>query len=181
MSGDLNRADLLRLLSAHSDGCLSDTERERLVALLRASPEARRTVIDHAFLESMLMRESQGESFARGVLSQSGKANESPDESLPPCNEAEMDRQSEEPVCPADSPVHAPAAPGVRRNLHSVVRRCTPAFWVSLVSLLVVALDLGDRRTPHPFCQARCSSREAGIASASGGAVPDYSCFRPGV
>jgi hypothetical protein len=79
MSDAENRTMLLELLSAHSDGRLSDAERERLVELLRASREARRLLIEHAFLESMLANEAQGESFARQMLARSGYATESTD------------------------------------------------------------------------------------------------------
>jgi hypothetical protein len=72
MSDAQNRATLLEFLSAHSDECLSDTDREKLVGMLRESREARLVLIEHAFLESMLANEARGESFARQMLARSG-------------------------------------------------------------------------------------------------------------
>jgi hypothetical protein len=74
MTNGENQAELMELLSAHADNCLTETEHERLVALLHASPDAQDVLIEHAFLEAILKFEARGDSFASEMLPHSKRA-----------------------------------------------------------------------------------------------------------
>ncbi len=69
MSDAENHEDLLKRLSAWSDGNLSPVERQRLIDMLRSDADARRVLIQYAFLESVLAREAQADDFVQRVLS----------------------------------------------------------------------------------------------------------------
>jgi hypothetical protein len=71
MSDAGNQAELMGLLSAHADNCLSEAQRLRLIELLRSGPDARDALIEHAFLEASLTFEARGDSFKAEVLSRS--------------------------------------------------------------------------------------------------------------